>query len=97
MAYRPRPRNILAGGYGLGQMKKNAEMKNGKTMGISPSVVDLSLVGSGLLLGLVTFPYRDAPIGQTLLVAGGGLAAVGLAFLIRDLLMSKQVSRAIAG
>lgn len=93
MAYRPRPRNLLAGGYGLGQMKT----KDRPTMGVSPSVVDLSLIGSGLLLGLVTFPYRDAPIGQTLLVAGGGLAAVGLAFLIRDLLMSKQVSRVIAG
>ena len=63
-------------------------------MGISPTVVDLSLLGGGLVLGLATFPYRDAPIGQTLLIAGGGLAAVGIAFLIRDLVMSRAVSRA---
>lgn len=89
MVRRSKPGNRLTGHYGLGEMK-------GKTMGISPTVVDLSLVGSGIVLGLVTFPYRDAPIGQTLLIAGGGLAAVGLAFLIRDLVTSKQVSRAIS-
>jgi hypothetical protein len=89
MAYRSKPRNLLAGRYGLGEMKK------GKTAGLSPTAVDLSLVGSGVVLGLITFPYRDAPIGQTLLVAGGGLAAVGLAFLIRDLLTSKPVASAL--
>lgn len=89
MANRSRPRNLLSGRYGLGEMKK------GKTLGFSPTTVDLSLVVSGLVLGLATFPYRDAPIGQTLLIAGGGLAAVGLAFLIRDLVSSRSVARAI--
>lgn len=90
MVRRSKPGNRLTGHYGLGEMKK------GKTMGISPTVVDLSLVGSGVVLGLVTFPYRDAPIGQTLLIAGGGLAAVGLAFLIRDLVTSKPLVKAVS-
>ena len=89
MARRSRPGNLLSGRYGLGEMKR-------KTMGLSPTVVDLSLVGGGLVLGLVSFPYREGPIAQTLLIAGGGLAAVGLAFLIRDLLTSPSVSRAIS-
>lgn len=70
-------------------------MKQKKTMGVSPTTVDLSLIGSGLVLGLVTWPYREAPITQTLLIAGGGLVAVGLAFLIRDLVTSKPVATAI--
>lgn len=89
MARRSGPRNLLAGRYGLG------EMKSRKTKGLSPTVVDLSLVGSGLVLGLATWPYQNTPIGQTLLIAGGGLAAVGLAFLIRDLVTSKPVVSAL--
>ena len=62
---------------------------------LSPTVVDLGMAGSGLVLGLVSFPYRESPIGQTLLVAGGGLVAVALAFLIRDLLTSRAIEQAV--
>lgn len=62
---------------------------------LSPTVVDLGLAGSGLALGLISFPYRESPIGQTLLVAGGGLVAVALAFLIRDLLTSRAIQNAV--
>jgi hypothetical protein len=62
---------------------------------LSPTVVDLGIAGSGLALGLISFPYRESPIGQTLLVAGGGLVAVALAFLIRDLLTSRAIEQAV--
>lgn len=62
---------------------------------LSPTVVDLGIAGSGLVLGLVSFPYRESPIGQTLLVAGGGLVAVALAFLIRDLLTSRAIEQVV--
>lgn len=87
MTKRSKPRNLLLGHYGLGEMSK----KNG---GISPTTVDLGIMGGGLVLGLVAFPYKETPIGQTLLVAGGGLVAVSLALLIRELLVKRTVIKA---
>ncbi len=87
---RSKPRNLLAGHYGLGEMAKK------KTGGISPSTVDLGIIGGGLVLGFVSFPYRDTPIGQTLMVAGGGLVAIAAVLLVRELLVGSHAQKAAA-
>lgn len=68
---------MLTGRYGLSQIKG----------GLSPTAVNLGILGAGLTLGLITFQYRDTPIGSTLLGAAGSLSAVALVLFIRDLLI----------
>lgn len=43
------------------------------------------IMGTGLVTGLVGWNNQDKPIGRMLLGAGGGLTALGIAFLIREL------------
>lgn len=74
-----RPRNLLAG--------RHRQM--GKIFGkkLDPTTVNLGILGSGILLGLVSYQYRESPIGATLLGAAGSVSAIGLVFLLRDLLI----------
>jgi hypothetical protein len=50
-----------------------------------PPIVNLSLVVTGVLIGLAGYEGRETPLGQVGLGAGGSLAAVGLAFFIQEL------------
>lgn len=79
-----RPRNMLAGryGYGLAQIRRN-----GKSL--SPTTVNLGILGGGLLLGLITYQYKDSPLGATLLGAAGSVSAVALVFFVRELLLGE--------
>lgn len=74
-----RPRNMLSGRHTLGRVRHNPNL--------SPTVVNLGILGSGLVLGLVTYQYKETPIGATLLGAAGSVSAVALVFFVRDLLL----------
>lgn len=73
---------MLVGRPGLGAARSN--------LGLSPTAVNLGILGSGLLLGLVTYQYKETPIGATLLGAAGSVSAVALVFFVRDLLLGLE-------
>lgn len=52
---------------------------------IPESAVDGMVVAAGLVTGILGWNYQDKPVGRILLGAGGGLAALGIGFLIRGL------------
>lgn len=75
-----RPRNMLSGRYGLGEMSRR------RKGGISPTAVNIGITTAGMVLGLITYQYRNDPIGATLLVAAGSIVGVGLVFFAKELL-----------
>lgn len=64
--------------------------KNGA--GLSPTTANLIILGSGLTLGLITYQFRENPIGATLLGAAGSMTAVALVLFLRELLVSPKTS-----
>lgn len=54
----------------------------------SKTTVNLALMGGGVLLGLVGANNRETALGAVALQAGGSVAAVALAFFIKDLFSS---------
>ncbi len=50
------------------------------------SAVNGIVIGAGLVLGLLGYNAKDAPLGFFLISVGGGLGALGTAFFIRSLL-----------
>lgn len=74
-----RPQNMLTGRYGLAQIRTNGKLP--------PTAVNLGILGSGVVLGLIAYQYRDTPIGATLLGAAGSVAAVAFVFFLRELLI----------
>lgn len=58
--------------------------------GVSPTTANLIILGSGLGLGLITYQYRENPIGATLLGAAGSMTAVALVLFLRDLLVADR-------
>lgn len=59
---------------------------------ISPTVVNLAILGAGLGLGFVTYQYREKPLGAILLSAAGSMTAVALVLFLRDLLIGNGKS-----
>lgn len=60
--------------------------------GMSPTTANLIVLGSGLTLGLITYQYKESPIGATLLGAAGSMTAVALVLFLRDLLVAPRES-----
>lgn len=79
-----KPRGMLAGRYGLGDMSLKS---NGR---ISPWV-HVGVAGAGLALGYVSYPYSQQPLGMTLMGAAGSIMAVGLLLLAYDLFRDKGI------
>lgn len=73
---------MLWGHYGLAEIRPDRESKR-----LSPTTVNLGILGAGLALGLITYQYRNTPIGSTLLGAAGSMTAVALVLFLRDLLL----------
>jgi len=48
--------------------------------------VNLIIIGSGVAIGVGAYPYRRKPVGDLLVHAGGGMAGIGLIFMILDLI-----------
>lgn len=63
-----------------------------RNKGMSPTTANLIILGSGLTLGLVTYQFKDSPIGATLLGAAGSVTAVALVLFMRDLLVAPRES-----
>ena len=66
--------------------------QNAGRKGLSPTAANGIILGAGLVLGLVTYQYKDSPIGATLLGAAGSLTAVALVLFLRDLLVQPRTS-----
>lgn len=81
--YKARSKGMLAGHYGLGDMAT----KNGR---INPWV-HVGVAGAGLVLGYVSFPYAQQPLGMTLMGAAGSIMAVGLLLLAYDVFRNKGI------
>lgn len=47
------------------------------------------IMGIGLVTGLVGWNKQDTPVGRILLGAGGGLTALGITFMIREIFTAK--------
>lgn len=80
-------RNMLSGHkfkFGMGQ----AAVKTNK---INPTWVHLGVIGSGVVLGYVAYPYAQQPLGMTIMGAAGSVVAVGLLLLVYDLVREKSV------
>lgn len=75
-----KPKNLLLG-------RKDRQVAHLGNMRLTPTTVNLVTVGTGIVLGLVSYQYRESPIGATLLGAAGSIAAIGLYFFIRELLL----------
>lgn len=84
-------RNVL--GYDL-VMKKSLIKKNtlGLRSKVNPLYIHLGVLGGGIALGYITFPYRENPLGATLLGAASSVAAVALLLLAYDAFREKRVS-----
>lgn len=76
-------KNMLYGSYSLGDIANKNR--------IAPLWVHLGVVGGGLALGYVAYPYQQSPLGSTLLGAAGSVAAVGLLLLVYDALRDKNI------
>lgn len=50
------------------------------------------ILATGLLTGVLGWNYQEKPIGRILLGAGGGLTAVGIAFLIREAFLKRTAA-----
>lgn len=48
------------------------------------TLTNLLLVGSGALIGTLSFPYRKKALGFVGLASGGAVAGAGIIFLILD-------------
>lgn len=83
-----RPKGLLSGHYGLGEMAK-------KNSGNIPWI-HLGVVGAGAVLGYVSYPYHQQPLGMTLMGAAGSIMAVGLLLLFYDLFREKSIIQVAA-
>lgn len=81
-----KPRNMLAG-----QKYVLAEPRP-----IAPAWVHLGVVGSGIAMGYLTYPYAQQPLGMTLMGAAGSIAAVGILLLVYDLVKQKSVMEIVS-
>lgn len=55
-------------------------------------MVHLGVIGAGVALGLLSFPYvQQSPIAMLTMGAAGSVIAVGLLLLAYDLLKEKQI------
>jgi hypothetical protein len=80
-----RPKNLLSGHYGLGEMAKKKDI---------PSVthwVHLGVIAGGALLGYLSYPYHQLPLGMTVMGAAGSIMGVGLLLLVYDLFRDKNI------
>ncbi len=66
----------------------------GSNPSVSPLVVDLGILGGGVIIGMISYTSRETPLGATMLGAGGSIAAVGLVLLARQLLLGREVAAA---
>jgi hypothetical protein len=46
--------------------------------------VNLVIMGTGVAMALVAYPYKKKPVGDLLVHAGGSIAGIGLIFTILD-------------
>jgi hypothetical protein len=85
-----KPRNLLAGRkYDLGAAKKGVGAPK-KSVGGSFGHIEhpwmhVGIIGGGIALGYVTYPYWQQPLGMTLMGAAGSITAVGILLLVFDL------------
>jgi hypothetical protein len=75
---------MLTGHYGLGDM---AIQTNGR---ISPWV-HAGVIGAGVVLGYVSYPYSQQPLGMMIMGASGSIIAVGLLLLAYDFFRNKSI------
>lgn len=85
MVRKQKRKGLLGRSYGLRQSPLN---------GLSSPVLHAGVLGAGVILGYVAYPYRENPLGFTLLGAAGSVTAVGILLLIHDLLKDKRVVQA---
>ncbi len=84
MVGKMKPRGMLQGHYGLGEMSIKTEGR------ISPWV-HLGVAGAGVALGYVSYPYYQQPLGMILMGASGSIVAVGLLLLAYDYFRDKSI------
>jgi hypothetical protein len=46
--------------------------------------VNLAIMGTGVAMALLAYPYKKKPVGDLLVHAGGSIAGIGLIFTILD-------------
>lgn len=50
------------------------------------------IAGTGLVVGVLGWNNQETPLGRLLLGAGGGLTALGIAFLIREAFVKRTAA-----
>lgn len=75
---------MLTGHYGLGDMA----LKTGNR--ISPWV-HIGVAGAGMVLGYVSYPYAQLPMGMILMGASGSIVGVALLLLTYDYFRDKAI------
>ena len=50
-------------------------------------MVNASLIGGGIILGMISYSKRETPLGAVLLPMGAAAAAIGLVLLIHQSLL----------
>ena len=63
---------------------------------IAPYWIHLGVVGGGIALGYIAYPYAQQPLGMTLMGAAGSIAAVGLLLIVYDLVREKSIVETMA-
>lgn len=79
---RAKPKGLLGRKHGLAGTKPKKEL----SIPLSPTTINSLILGGGVVLGLVAWPYRGDPLGAILLGVGADIAAISLFFLVKDLL-----------
>lgn len=81
---RTKPKGMLVGHYGLGAMAIKTDNR------ISPWV-HAGVIGAGIALGYISYPYYQQPLGMMIMGASGSIIAVGLLLLAYDYFQNKSI------
>lgn len=78
------PKGMLTGHYGLGAMAIKTDGR------ISPWV-HVGVIGAGVALGYISYPYAQQPLGMMLMGAAGSVIAVGMLLLAYDYFKDRSI------
>jgi hypothetical protein len=76
-------------GMGAG---KHRELSSQSEFVIPEIAVNGVIMATGLVVGALGWNNQDTPLGRLLLGAGGGLTALGIAFLIREAFVKREAA-----
>lgn len=71
---------------------KHREISSHSELVIPEVAVNGMILATGIVAGALGWNNQDTPLGRLLLGAGGGLTALGIAFLIREAFVKRAAA-----